>query len=241
MKRGAECFLFNALFFCRAHKGAGVGNGDTPPEDEPGGGLEDMVLADMEEDEIDDYSLRKPPLPLAKADGKNQQDAELSSSQRQSGKVAAAAESANRRGELDSKASRKNSDNADDASVPPLHHREAVPPVASTNTNTISSPAERHTRRSKVKERGEKASESSTVSRGTRQVASGRARVHVSRGNDALSNQMAPPGSNVGSSTSGTIRISPMTVVGIANVSTTPTSSPRKGRKEDGWKEVGRR
>ena len=45
------------------------------------------------------------------------------------------------------------------------------------------------------------------------------------------------------SSTSAAIRVSPMSIVGsvVANSSTTPTSSPRKGRKEDGWKEVGRR
>ncbi len=40
-----------------------------------------------------------------------------------------------------------------------------------------------------------------------------------------------------------TIRLSPMSVVAVmaTTASSTPTSSPRKGRKEDGCKEVGRR
>ena len=95
-------------------------------------------------------------------------------------------------------------------------------------------------KRSKDKERerisSDSNSSSSVSSRNTR--LSGRSRVHGSRSgmSEGVSNQITPVIS-VNNSTSATLRVSSMS---MAN-STTPVSSPRKGRKEDGWKEVGRR
>ena len=121
-------------------------------------------------------------------------------------------------------------------------------PVSSTLTGTTSNTSnmmsvstERLVKRSK--ERAEKTSDStSSSSRVNRQLSSGRSRVHGSRSassGDIPSSQISPV-SSVSSSTSATVRVSPMSVVGVANAAA-PTISPRKGRKEDGWKEVGRR
>ncbi len=63
----------------------------------------------------------------------------------------------------------------------------------------------------------------------------GRNRTAVSK----MSNHI-PPSGIPSASSNATVNVSPMGVVTIATM-TTPTSSPRKGRKEEGWKEVGRR
>ena len=61
-----------------------------------------------------------------------------------------------------------------------------------------------------------------------REVGGGRAHSRTAR-------RLPPTTSSIGA-----ISLSPGGVVSMANV-TTPTSSPRKGKKEEGWKEVGKR
>lgn len=225
----------------RAQKEAEASNGgpgaDTPPEDEVGGADDDL---DAEADEIDDSpddSVRKAAVPAeVKGDTKTQQEAKVSS-------LGKTSRPSIRRCESEVKVP----ESAGEASLP-SSQRDVI--TSSVNTNTAPPTSERQLRRSKVKDREKVTSEpTSTCSRGSRQGVSGRVRVHSSRSNNSsevLSNQISPV-SSVSSSTSATIRLSPMSglspmsVVVVANVSTTPTSSPRKGRKEDGWKEVGRR
>lgn len=124
----------------------------------------------------------------------------------------------------------KNAESANERHLPSTQ-RDAVSSSAVRVNNTSIAPAagERQGRRSKVKER-----DSAPVS--TR--ASRRNRVHAARSTDTVP---ISPVSGVSTSTSATIRLSPMNTVVMASAGTTPTSSPRKGRKEDGWKEVGRR
>ncbi len=143
--------------------------------------------------------------------------------------------------------------------------RDHAPSTSTTPTTTNALPPERQTRRSKAKDRAEKVPESASMvasSRGNRQGVlggSGRTRVHGSRsstssvgggGEVQAQPNLIPPVPSVNSSTSASIgRLSSpgmgggvaSPVVSVANSVTTPTSSPRKGRKEDGWKEVGRR
>ena len=229
----------------RAQKEAEASNGglgaDTPPEDEVGGADDDL---DAEADEVDDSpddSVRKTAAPAeVKGDTKTHQEADVSSLVQ----TGTTGKPPIRGCESEVKVP----ESAGEANLPSLQ-RDVV--SSSSNTNSAPPPtSERQLRRAKVKDREKVTSEpTSTSSRGSRQGVSGRVRVHSSRSNNSsevLSNQISPV-SSVSSSTSATIRLSPMSglspmgVIVVTNVSTTPTSSPRKGRKEDGWKEVGRR
>lgn len=136
--------------------------------------------------------------------------------------------------------------------------------VGTSAAGASSTTAERQARRLKGKERAEKgagnpaplSSAAGSSLRGSRQGTAagggggGRSRGHGGSrnsggggGNEAQTNQLSASVTAT-STAAASNRLSPMGgVVNAAAVvsATTPTSSPRKGRKEDGWKEVGRR
>ena len=107
--------------------------------------------------------------------------------------------------------------------------------TSNSHTPSPSSSSQRQLskRSSKERERGE--SNSSVRSRGNRQPFG---RVRAQSGGEAYG--PSSPGSDTGGSS--VIRVSASAgAVVMTTGGTTPTNSPRKGRKEDGWKEVGRR
>lgn len=204
--------------------------GDTPPEDEPGGADDDLLadgegeLPDETEDSPDDSLRTQAVLTTAKDDSTSRPEPTVGRGSRRAGK--------NSRAEPEAK-SVKNAESASERGLPSSQRDVAgVSNATANNTNAASVPGERQSRRSKVKDRDSAAPAGSRASR------QGRSRVHASRSSET--NPISPV-SSVCSSTSATIRLSPMSAAVMATTGTTPTSSPRKGRKEDGWKEVGRR
>jgi hypothetical protein len=201
--------------------------GDTPPEDDPGGPDDDLAdvegeLADETEESPDDR-LRIQVVSTTEPKAESSSNSEAVVGTRGSTRSGKASKTC---------PEDRNVKNTESAGLPTSQRDSAGVPSAIGNTNAASVPSERQSRRSKVKER-----ESATAS-GSRVSRQGRNRVHSSRSSET--NPISPVPC-VSSSTSATLRLSPMSVAVVANSGNTPTSSPRKGRKEDGWKEVGRR
>lgn len=125
------------------------------------------------------------------------------------------------------------------SSSPPLIFASASFTISTSSNSYVSatpSPGSlsqrQSSKRTKERERGE--STSSIRSRGSRQT------TVRTRAQSGGAEGYVPSSPSVGGSS--VIRISSSAgVMGVAVGRTTPTNSPRKGRKEDGWKEVGRR
>ena len=170
-------------------------------------------------------------------------------------KTAESASSSRGRGEPGERSAKSSVESAPDVQLtappPPLPSLSSTSGSShSQRDHAPSNPVpERQPRRLKVKDRGDKNADSASLARGagrqgTSSAGGGRSRVHGSRssGGESQSSQISAISSvaSSASSSSSISRLSPMTAT--PTVVTTPTSSPRTaGRKEDGWKEVGRR
>ena len=242
----------------RAQKEVEVGNGviggDTPPEDDPGGGDDDLNVDAMEgdlQDENDDSlenntAKRVSPHRTPKIDCNalkpsqtvnNTTNSNTSNTINQRlAQVGGEADPPTKKLSETLKRSKSYERGVDNTKLP------GSPPVIALQKNTFmeapppgSGSQRQQTKRSKERER-ERGESASSRSRGNRQMVP---RMRSQSGGDTYVLPPTPPTSNAGSSM---IRVSSSAgVIGVAVGGTTPTNSPRKGRKEDGWKEVGRR
>ncbi len=244
-----------------------MGGGDTPPEDDPTGGDDDLSvdtiersLQDENDDSLDNNATKKvSPHRTSKLDSNTLKPSQSVNNSSTNANITATSSTnaINQRLEqVGTELEISTKKVTETVKTPRAYERrvDAVkragsPPVISvqknystTTSNTESVPVSASTsqrqqsKRSKDRERGESAS---SRSRGGR-MSGPRARSQSSGSSDV--HIPAPAPSTAVARTSPVIRVSSSAgVIGVAVGGNTPTNSPRKGKKEDGWKEVGRR
>lgn len=241
--------------------------GDTPPEDDPCGADDDVNADPMDRDLQDDENDNCPETSrtrkhsshdTAKVESKTLKHSPglSSGSSRNSSSMA----STNLPGKKATESHIKHSKSSDRAcgvgegvstpkaspggqSVIPATNSSSTPVSSASNnfsnssaTSCPSSSSLRQSSKRSTKERDRGESTSSIRSRGNRQTFG---RVRAQSGGGEVYGPSSPSSDTGGSSV---IRVSSSaSVMSVATGGTTPTNSPRKGRKEDGWKEVGRR
>ena len=243
-----------------------IGGGDTPPEDDAGGGEEglqvdviEQELQDDKEDSLDTTSKRVSPhrtansithkssqtstgTSVSNSNSNSSSTNNSNTSNQQHERVSNCIETSSKRHPDVLKHSRSIEKSVGIVKIP-----DSPPVITLQKSNSLSTsdasslPAsgmQRQSKRAKERER-ERGESSSFRCRGNRSSGP-RARSQSSGSSDAHAPPPAPSTSTVVSSPM--IRVSSSAgVIGVAVGGTTPTSSPRKGKKEDGWKEVGRR
>jgi len=239
-----------------------IGGGDTPPEDDAGGGDEvlhvDLIEHDMQDDKEDSLDnitgKRVSPHRTARQDSIPHKSSQTSTNTSVSNNSTSNSNTINQRpeqvGNCVEISSKKHPDllkysRTIEKSVGIVKIPDSPPVItlqkgnSSSTSDSLPLPTSgvqrQQNKRAKERERGESAS---FRSRGNRPSGT-RARSQSSGRSDVHAPPPTPPATTVSSPM---IRVSSSAgVIGVAVGGTTPTSSPRKGKKEDGWKEVGRR